>query len=129
MGLRTKYTKTCQNPICSRFSKYVRGNLIYFGKQKNGNQRYKCTTCNKTFSQTKNTFRFYSHFSRREIIDVCRMLGNKMSYRSIARKTNKHLDTIRSLNRRIRENMSDFRKDLSTKEFRALRKRVKSSNS
>lgn len=120
MEIKRKITKSCPNEDCSKYGKLFRGNIIKFGTQKNGSPRYKCTACGKTFGKTRNTMLFNKHLKKEELVQICRLLAQKMSFRKISRKTNKHLDTIRSVADRIGMNYnkmkSYFKDELKLKE-------------
>ena len=119
-----KSIKTCPNKKCSYYAKFIRGNIILFGKQKNDSQRYKCTSCNKTFSDRTDTPYFYTHLNKEELKQICFMLSEKMSYRKIAKITHRHLDTIRSMSTRMTKNSAKFKKYM-IKELKMSPKTVK----
>lgn len=121
-----KSIKTCPNKKCEYYGKFIRGNIILFGKQKNNSQRYKCTSCNKTFSDNTDSPNFYTHITKEELKQISMMLAQKMSYRKIAKATNRHLDTIRSMSRRMIKNSSKFKKYL-IKELKMSPKQVKNT--
>lgn len=87
----------CLNRGCSDYKKKGLRNIIRFGKQANGTQRYRCTTCRKTFPRTSGTPFFWKHLPKKEITNICKMFAEKTPFRGIARQTNHHLDTIRSI--------------------------------
>lgn len=116
---------TCPNLSCSKYGKRLRSQVILFGVQKNGTPRYKCKTCDKTFSKNKHSAFFYKHMTREELVKVCRMLAQKMSFRSISRKMKRHPDTIRGLASRISSRYHVF-KDYFTKDLKLSEKEAKS---
>ena len=107
-----KSIKTCPNNKCKYYGKFIRGNIILFGKQKNDSQRYKCTACKKTFSDRTDSPNFYTHLTKDEIKQISIMIAEKMSYRKIAKETNRHLDTIRGMGNRMYKNSTKFKKYL-----------------
>lgn len=123
MGLK-KFGISCKNPKCPDYGKHWRGNVIKFGTQRNGTQRYKCQTCGKTFAKTKNTIQFHKHLKKEEVIEICKMLAKKMSFRKISRKTHRHLDTIRGVVDRISDNYYKL-KDYFTKDLKLTKKESK----
>lgn len=135
MVLKTKITKACPNENCSKYDKHFRGNIIKFGTQKNGSPRYKCTACGKTFGKTRDTILFNKHLTKEELIQICRLLAQKMSFRKISRKTNKHLDTIRNVAHKIGANyakMKNYFKDdleLEESEVNAMITHIKTKKS
>jgi len=92
-----KLDVACPNKNCRSHNKIGLRNIILKGRQPNGTQRYQCTDCKVTFARTINTPFFHKHLSKKEITNICKMLSEKTSFRAIARITNHHLDTIRSI--------------------------------
>ena len=97
MRIARKLDVVCPNKICRTFNKRGLRNIIRFGSQPNGTQRYRCIDCKRTFARTFNTPFFHKHLKKEEIIRICKMLSEKTSFRAIARITNHHLDTIRAI--------------------------------
>lgn len=94
---RRKLDVCCPNPACGDHSKLSLRNIVRYGRQRNKTQRYKCTTCDKTFARTHGTPFFHKHLKKKEIIRICKMFAEKITFRGIARATGHHLDTIRSI--------------------------------
>ena len=92
-----KLDVACPNKNCRAYNKVGLKNIIRFGIQANGTQRYRCTDCSRTFARTINTPFFHKHLKKKEIIYICKMLSEKTSFRAIARITSHHLDTIRAI--------------------------------
>lgn len=108
MRIARKLDIQCPNKHCKTFNKIGLRNIIRKGQQKNGTQRYQCTDCKRTFARTINTPFFHKHLSKKEIIHICKLLSEKNSFRAIARITNHHLDTIRSIASAIAEHCKKF---------------------
>lgn len=108
MRVARKLDIQCPNKHCKAFNKIGLRNIIRKGQQRNGTQRYQCTDCKRTFARTINTPFFHKHLSKKEIIHICRLLAEKTSFRAIARVTNHHLDTIRSIASAIAEHCKKF---------------------
>ena len=92
-----KLDVVCPNTACSNHSKQGLRNIIRFGKQANGTQRYRCTDCNRTFARTIRTPFFQKHLPKKEITRICRLLSEKTGFRAVAQATEHHLDTIRDV--------------------------------
>ena len=92
-----KLDVACPNKNCMVYNKIGLKNIIRFGTQTNGTQRYRCTDCKRTFARTINTPFFHKHLKKKEIVRICKLLSERMSFRGIARVTDHHLDTIRSV--------------------------------
>ena len=108
MRIARKLDIQCPNKHCKTFNKIGLRNIIRKGQQRNGTLRYQCTDCKRTFARTTNTPFFHKHLSKKEIIRICKMLAEKTSFRAIARITNHHLDTIRSIASAIAEHCKKF---------------------
>ena len=92
-----KLDVACPNPVCRTFNKIGLRNIKRNGKQSNNTQKYKCTDCNRNFVRTINTPFFHKHLDKKEIVRICKLLSERMSFRGIARVTDHHLDTIRGV--------------------------------
>ncbi len=103
-----KLDVVCQNKNCISYGKIGLRNLIRKGKQQNGVQRYQCTDCKKTFARTRNTPFFHKHLKKNEIIQICKLLSEKISFRGVARATDHHLDTIRGVADVVAEHCKKF---------------------
>ena len=99
---------SCPNKECKAFNKTGLKNIVRNGFQPNGTQKYKCTECGRNLVRTINTPFFRKHLSKKEIIHICKLLSEKTSFRAIARITNHHLDTIRSIASAIAEHCKRF---------------------
>ena len=92
-----KLDVACPNKNCRAYNKVGLRNIVRNGKQPNGTQKYKCTDCGRNLVRTINTPFFHKHLKKKEIIRICKLLSEKISFRGIARATDHHLDTIRSV--------------------------------
>ena len=68
----------CSNPNCSDYGKKGLGNIVKYGHDKNGKQRFKCKTCNSVFVETKNTVFYNRKLTEDQIILICKLLVEKM---------------------------------------------------
>ena len=103
-----KLDVACPNNHCRTFNKFGLRNIVRNGYQPNGTQKYKCNECSRNLVRTINTPFFHKHLSKKEIIHICKLLSEKTSFRAIARITNHHLDTIRSIASAIAEHCKKF---------------------
>lgn len=87
----------CPNKDCITYNKVGLRNIVRNGKQPNGTQKYKCTDCGRNLVRTINTPFFHKHLKKKEIIRICKLLTERISFRGIARATDHHLDTIRAV--------------------------------
>ena len=86
----------CPNPKCKYNDKKNKGNIIkkgFRGKIRN----YKCTFCGKQFVETYGTVMYHKKMKRKEIVRICDLFAEKLSFRAVARATHHKLDTIRNL--------------------------------
>ena len=103
-----KLDVVCPNISCREHNQRGLRNIIRFGKQANKTQRYRCTTCQQTFARTYGTPFFHKHLAKKEIADIFKMLAEKTPFRGIARQTNHHLDTIRSITATVAQHCKKF---------------------
>jgi len=87
----------CSNEICLDYGQLQseqQHNIIKFGKTKTGRQRYKCNTCEATFTETKGTLFYRRHTPEDEIVGTLALIaeGNRIS--SLVRTTGHKEDTI-----------------------------------
>ena len=87
----------CPNEACADFGKRQgdhQRNLIKYGTSKAGRQRYRCTTCDGTFTETKGTLFYGKRTPATDIIRVLAMLAEGSRISSVARITGHKADTI-----------------------------------
>lgn len=84
----------CSNPDCPDCGKRGVGNIVKYGHDKNGRQRFKCTTCSNVFVETKNTVFYNRKLSEDQIILICKLLVEKNGIRAIERIMEIHRDTV-----------------------------------
>ena len=98
----------CPNSNCIMHNKIGKLNIIRKGSQNNGTKRYKCTHCRRTFARTINTPFFHKHLTKKEIIEICKLLAEKNGFRSIARIRGHHLDTVRAVAEVVAQHCKKF---------------------
>ena len=86
----------CPNPDCADYGKpqaAAQRNIIKFGRTHNGQQRYQCRTCRRTFTATKGTVFYRRQTPAHAIIKTLAQLaeGNRIS--SVTRTTGHKEDT------------------------------------
>lgn len=87
----------CPKEICPDYGKSQgkkQHNIIKFGRTKAGRQRYKCHSCQGTFTETKGTIFYRRRTPEDEIIDTLALVaeGNRIS--SLSRAKGHKEDTI-----------------------------------
>jgi transposase-like protein len=87
----------CSNEICPDYGKRQgkgQRNIIKFGKTKAGRQRYRCKTCEETFTETKGTLFYRRRTDEDEIIEVLALIAEGSRISSLARVKGHKEDTI-----------------------------------
>ncbi len=68
-----------------------------FGKDRKGNQRYRCNKCSKTFQEYREKLLGNMYLSEKKALNILNWLVEGSSIRSLQRVTDVHKDTIQSL--------------------------------
>src|SRR5512137_1607219 len=87
----------CPNPDCADYGKpqaAAQRNIIKFGRTHNGQQRYQCRTCRRTFTATKGTVFYRRQTPAHEIIEALAQLAERNRISSVTRTTGHKEDTI-----------------------------------
>ena len=87
----------CPDETCSDYGKRQgerQHNIIKYGKTKAGRQRYKCKTCDGTFTETIGTIFYRSHTPEGEITDTLALIAEGTRISSLVRTTGHKEDTI-----------------------------------
>jgi len=87
----------CPDETCPDYGKRQsdqQHNVIKYGKTQTGRQRYKCNTCQGTFTETRGTIFYRRHTPEQDIIGTLALIaeGNRIS--SLVRTTGHKEDTI-----------------------------------
>jgi transposase-like protein len=87
----------CPEETCPDYGKRQsdqQHNIIRYGKTQTGRQRYRCNTCQATFTETRGTIFYRRHTPEGEIIGTLALIaeGNRIS--SLVRTTGHKEDTI-----------------------------------
>lgn len=84
----------CPNKECHHYAKVDEGNLIKFGKSKQGLQRYQCKGCTTTFVATRGTLFYRKHTPLKDILETLALLGEGVRISSLSRAKGFKEDTI-----------------------------------
>ncbi|KXB08577.1 hypothetical protein AKJ56_00870 [candidate division MSBL1 archaeon SCGC-AAA382N08] len=87
----------CSNPDCPDHGEKGAGNIVKYGHDKNGKQRFWCNTCESAFVETKNTVFYNRVLTEDQIIMICKLLVEKNGIRAIERIMEIHRDTVSSV--------------------------------
>ncbi len=87
----------CPNEACPDYGKLQSdsaNNIRKFGKNRNGKQRYQCTTCGRTFTETKGTIFYRRRVPEEEILETLFLLAEGVRISSLSRAKGHKEDTI-----------------------------------
>jgi len=86
----------CPNEVCPDYGKVDAGNIIHFGRTRNGTQRYRCRVCGETFTETRGTLFCRRRTDSKGILESLALLAEGVRISSIARPKGFKEDTILS---------------------------------
>lgn len=90
----------CPNEACDDYGKLQdrqgQRNLQKFGKTPRGVQRYRCTSCGRTFTETAGTVFFRKHAAEKDILEILVLLAEGSRISSLSRAKGFKEDTILS---------------------------------
>ena len=84
----------CPNEECHHYAEVDEGNIIKFGKSKQGVQRYQCKGCKTTFSATRGTLFYRKHTPLKDILETLALLAEGVRISSLSRAKGFKEDTI-----------------------------------
>jgi transposase-like protein len=84
----------CWNEAGPAYGQGGKGNIIKNGKTDKGVQRYRCQTCQQTFTATKGTLFYRCRHSEEEIVECMAMLGDRNRLAAIHRMKGIKEETI-----------------------------------
>src|SRR3989344_3147265 len=93
----SKLNFACPNKECKLYEKKFKNNIVKNGFKENKRRNYKCTFCGNQFVETYGTLMYHKKMKKKEIVNICEHLTEKISFRAVARLTHHKLDTIRNL--------------------------------
>lgn len=84
----------CTEERCHHYAEVGEGNLIKFGKSKQGVQRYRCKSCQTTFAATRGTLFYRKHAPLKDILETLALLAEGVRISSLSRAKGFKEDTI-----------------------------------
>jgi transposase-like protein len=84
----------CPHQECSDYGQANKGNVIQYGKSRQGQQRYQCKTCQRTFNEHTGTLFYGRKRSETEILECLAWLAEGVRISSISRTKGIKEDTI-----------------------------------
>jgi transposase-like protein len=115
----------CPNPVCPDYEQIQEsgGCIIKFGHTRSGRQRYKCTTCRKTFTETRGTIFYRRRTGDREILECLAMTAEGSRISSVSRIKGHKEDTVSAWIRDAAEHAEAVENTLMS-EFRITRGQI-----
>lgn len=86
----------CPNSGCDDYGKLQASNIIKFGKTRAEHQRYRCHSCERTFTETKGTIFYRKRTPQEEIMEALAFIAEGSRVSSVARAKGHKEDTILS---------------------------------
>lgn len=86
----------CLNPTCRLYEQVGAGNIIRYGKSRQGQQRYQCRACQQTFNAHARTVFYRCRTPEKDIVEGLTMLAEGMSIRGVARVKAVKPDTVQA---------------------------------
>lgn len=84
----------CWNRDCPAYAQLDQGNIRRFGKTRNGVQRFQCTVCSHTFTETKGTLFYGCKTPQEKILACLAALAERSSLRGIHRTLGVKEETV-----------------------------------
>ena len=84
----------CPNEECQRYAKVDEGNIIKFGRSRQGVQRYHCKSCESTFTATRGTLFYRKRTPLKDILETLALLAEGVRISSLSRAKGFKEDTI-----------------------------------
>jgi transposase-like protein len=84
----------CPNHECEDYDDVQAKVIIYYGKNRDGRQRYQCKSCKKTFNERKGTLFYNRKTEEKDILECLALLAEGVRISSISRSKGFKEDTI-----------------------------------
>ncbi len=98
----------CPYEDCPDFGKTDQGNLIRFGKTRQGKQRFQCKTCRKTFNENYGTLLYGKRTDEKDILETLALLAEGVRISSLHRAKGFKEDTILAWLRQAAEHAEEL---------------------
>jgi transposase-like protein len=86
----------CPKKGCLLYAKVGEGNIIKYGRSKQGVQRYRCKGCKTTFAATRGTLFYRKRTALKDILETLALLAEGVRISSLSRAKGFKEDTILS---------------------------------
>jgi transposase-like protein len=93
-GMLAQAGTFCPNKDCSQYGKVGAGNILKYGKSRQGRQRYQCRVCKKVFNERVGTLFYGKRTAVKDIVESLAMVAEGMGIRATARVKGIKHDTL-----------------------------------
>lgn len=93
-GVLAQAGSYCPNPDCRQYEKVAAGNIVKYGKSKQGVQRYQCRVCKKVFNEHIGSIFYGKRTAVKDIVESLAMVAEGMGIRATARVKGIKHDTL-----------------------------------
>ncbi|MCA1837562.1 MAG: hypothetical protein LC674_01920 [Actinobacteria bacterium] len=113
----------CPKKGCQHYAKVGAGNIIKFGRSKQGVQRYRCKSCGSTFAATRGTLFYRKRTPVKDILETLALLAEGVRISSLSRAKGFKADTILSWLREAAQH-SEALEDVLLDDYRLSRAQI-----
>jgi len=93
-GMLAQAGTFCPNKDCERYGQVGAGNIVKYGKSRQGRQRYQCRVCKKVFNEQKGTFFYKKRTAAKDIVESLAMVAEGTGLQATARVKGIKHDTL-----------------------------------
>jgi transposase-like protein len=93
-GILVEAGAFCPNEECGSYQQMDKGNIIGYGKSRQGRQRYQCKECKRVFNEQIGTLFYRKQTAEKDIVESLAMLAEGMGLRATARVKGIKTDTL-----------------------------------
>jgi transposase-like protein len=93
-GILATGGRYCPNQGCRSYQEVDAGNIIGYGKSRQGRQRYQCKVCKRVFNEQVGSIFYRKQTPAKDIIEALAMLAEGMGVRATARVKGIKPDTL-----------------------------------
>ncbi len=87
----------CPYASCTEYGKVKAGNIVQYGKSRQGQQRYQCKMCKRTFNERRGTLFYHRKTAVKDILECLALVAEGVRISSISRTKGIKEDTILDL--------------------------------
>lgn len=94
MGELVRVGSFCPYKSYRDYGQMGKGNLVQYGKSRQGQQRYQCKTCKRTFNERRGTLFYNRKTAAKDIVECLALLAEGVRISSISRSKGIKEDTL-----------------------------------